>query len=512
MGRSSRFSALLTALTATALAQQTATVTGRVTNAVTGAPVVRAHVTLRAAKTFGALTNSEGKFSITGIEPGEYIYKAERVGFTTDKPRIGAEAMTLHDGDNSLDLKLTPLGAVGGRVVNADGEPVQLVTVEVQGIFGGQSTTTDTKGQYRIGGLIPGKYRIKVRLNWQDSPPEIRSDGSKEIHYRSTYYPGVAESKAAARITVAPGSETSGIDIPLLTAPIVKVSGKVLDIPTGAKEVSVEVAEVTGGSCCSWAGVDGSDGGFSIWGLDPGKYRLRAQTRGDEGMQSAAVEVEVGTTNVEHMDLRMVPPFEISGNIEFEDDRAREGAKEVENGRVTAMDRMVYLGILDGGGRADVPVGDDDTFRLEKAQPGRYLASATIGHTYVKSVRMGSKESEDRTLDFRNGSSGEPVVLVVSAAWGEIGGTVSDVNGQVSGAYVLAIQGGISRARCDASGHYVLKDLQPGTYELLAGDEHVRELWLYDDALEDYKDALVTVQVHAGDKITQDLKAIPTGK
>ena len=226
MGRSSRFVALLTALTAAALAQQSAALTGKVTNAVTGAPVVRAHVTLRAAKTFGALTNSEGKFSITGIEPGEYIYKAERVGFTTDKPRIGAEAMTLHDGDNSLDLKLTPLGAVGGRVVNADGEPVQLVTVEVQGILGGQSTTTDAKGQYRIGGLVPGRYRIKVRLNWQDSPPEIRSDGSKEIHYRSTYYPGVAESKAAARITVTPGSETSGIDIPLLTAPIVKVSGK----------------------------------------------------------------------------------------------------------------------------------------------------------------------------------------------------------------------------------------------------------------------------------------------
>jgi protocatechuate 3,4-dioxygenase beta subunit len=511
MGRRSKCPALLAALAATALAQQTASVTGTVTNSVTGAPVVRAHVTLRSAKNYGALTNAEGKFSITGIEPGRYIYKAERAGFTTGVPRM--TAVTLHEGDNSLDLKLSPLGAISGRVVNADGEPVQLAEVSAEGIYGGQSAHTDSKGQYRIGGLIAGRYRIRARLVVLNSPPEFRTDGSKEVHYRSTYFPGVAEMKEAARITVAPGSDTSGIDIPLLTTPIVKVSGKVLDIPAGAKEVSVEAAEVTGGSCCSWAKVNESDGSFSIWGLDPGKYRLRAETRGNESVQSASIELDLGTTNIEHVELRMVPPFEISGHVEFEDDRARESSKGAGNGAAKAKDRVFYLGIWDGGRTEEVALADDDTFKMEKAQPGLYNASVSVGRTFVKSVFLGSKESEDGTLDFRNGTGGGEVTLVVSAAWGEISGTVSDANGPVSGALVMAIQRGSPRVeQCDASGHYVLKNLLPGTYRLLAGDERVQELWQGDDALADYKEAVATVQVHAGDKITQDLKPMAAGK
>src|SRR5580658_9971256 len=96
---------LLALLAVTAFAQQTANLTGTVTNSVTGAPVPRAHVTLRGRHNFGALTDGEGKFSITGIAPGGYSYKAERVGFTSEVLRVGIPGVDLNAGDNSLALK-----------------------------------------------------------------------------------------------------------------------------------------------------------------------------------------------------------------------------------------------------------------------------------------------------------------------------------------------------------------------------------------------------------------------
>jgi len=42
----------------------------------------------------------------------------------------------------------------------------------------------------------------------------------------------------------------------------------------------------------------------------------------------------------------------------------------------------------------------------------------------------------------------------------------------------------------------------------VASDERARELWGRSFDLDDYKDGLVSVEVHAGDKITQDLKQI----
>jgi hypothetical protein len=39
----------------------------------------------------------------------------------------------LNAGDNSLDLKLIPVGSIAGRVLDADGEPVQLANVQVEG-------------------------------------------------------------------------------------------------------------------------------------------------------------------------------------------------------------------------------------------------------------------------------------------------------------------------------------------------------------------------------------------
>jgi hypothetical protein len=174
--RVSSFVALV-ALAFAGQAQEAASVTGMVTNSVTGAPIVRAHVKLSGRQSFGALTNGEGKYSITGIPPGGYGYSAERVGFISEVHMGSMPGQDLHAGDNSLDMTLIPVGAVAGKVLDAEGEPVQSVRVTAIGGNDDFSSTTDSKGNFELAashrGGTASKFSREVRR--RRSAPTARS-------------------------------------------------------------------------------------------------------------------------------------------------------------------------------------------------------------------------------------------------------------------------------------------------------------------------------------------------
>jgi protocatechuate 3,4-dioxygenase beta subunit len=317
MARSSSL-VLLWAALASAQAPETASISGTVTDALTGAPILRAHVALLIGREkFGALTDQEGKYSITGVVPGHGSVAADRIGFVAYRGSL----MELRAGDakTEVDLQLMPTGAISGHVLGADGEPAQLVTVVTRGPGGG-AAVTDAKGQFRIGGLDPGKYHVRAEPKRRELPPEIRSDGSRQVHYRVTEY--------GARVEVAPGSEVGGIDIALAAAPIVKVSGKVVGIPSGAKQASVQITGDEPDSNLRDFRT-APDGTFVFWGLDPGQHSARAylQVSGSQ-LLSPEVHLEVASSDVEHIELRLAPPFEIAGRIQFEDDAAKAAFQE----------------------------------------------------------------------------------------------------------------------------------------------------------------------------------------
>jgi hypothetical protein len=210
----------------------------------------------------------------------------------------------------------------------------------------------------------------------------------------------------------------------------------------------------------------GKDGSFEFWGLDPGTYRMRGQSA--DGLRSAGVAVEVATTNIEHLEFRLLPPFDVTGRVEFEDDRAREASKVVEEGP-PRFTRTVFLGDEVGSSYPRTQIGEDDSFLLEHVPPGLYKASVALGHTFVRAARLGNAPSDDDTVDLRVGSHGDPLTLMLSADWAEVTGTVSDSNGPVAVAIVEMIQDRFSRnAQTDANGHYSFPDVPPCKYQLLA--------------------------------------------
>src|SRR4051794_11667576 len=144
-----------------------ASIQGEVRDTITGLPVERAHVSLRRFVNggwdrYGAQTNAEGKFTIMGVPPASYQWALERVGYVVPA-EVARNGLTLHaaEAKENLKLKLIPTGSISGRVLDPDGAPVEGVSVEAEaGSRAERTAATDDRGQYRIGGLRPGKYRI----------------------------------------------------------------------------------------------------------------------------------------------------------------------------------------------------------------------------------------------------------------------------------------------------------------------------------------------------------------
>jgi hypothetical protein len=483
-------------------------------------PIERAHVSLRRYNSggfdkYGALTNAEGKFRITGIPAGSYQVTLDRVGYVAPLETTRSPVMlTSDEKKDNLQLKLVPMGAISGRVLDADGQPVEGLQVHAE--RGGRTMRTgitDDRGQYRIGGLDSGRYRVRAETQKLPVPPEIRTDGTTEILYADTYHPGALDVKGAARVVVGPGSDVTGIDVRLVRTAIIRMAGRVTGMPEGAKTVYLEVTRANGGQGAQVK----PDGSFELWRPDPGKYKLRAMyNNSGEMLGSGVVEVEVGDSDIDNILLTFVAPEEIRGQLEFEDEGAKE-APQMGGGptptRVGAQGTPPAppprpprrISFREVSGMIGQPMGDvseDGAFTIPKVMPGKYTVSTQGYAAYVKSIRMGDTASDGPALNLNQGSGGARVTVTLSSAFGEVGGKVRDDKGPSAGARVV-LQSTLNTgmplyAASQADGTYSFKSVAPGTYHLLVTDEG-------EISADDY-DGAETVEVRPKETLTRDLK------
>lgn len=173
--------------------QAGATISGTVIDEVSGAPVADAQVTAHRARARGAgpfawdveledfdflalstntgrrstLTDRDGRFSLTGIGPGDYRVVARHPDLAKS---AGEDVPVQLDGPppSELVLRIGPGGAVEGRVTGASRLPLADAMVVALSMSAGafKSATTDGGGEYRIEGLVPGRYVVfKSRID-----------------------------------------------------------------------------------------------------------------------------------------------------------------------------------------------------------------------------------------------------------------------------------------------------------------------------------------------------------
>jgi hypothetical protein len=324
-------------------------------------------------KRYGALTSVEGKFTITGIDTGRYSVAIDKTGFitTADLPVLNLQA---GDVKNDLKFKLVPAGSIVGRVLTEDGDPVDNAMVVIENYPA--NTTTDERGQYRLGGLIPGKYRLRATLQDIGMMPEIRTDGTKEVHHAATYYPSALLPASATRVEARAGSETTGIDIRLVRTPMVRITGMVAGLPSGVQDAHIELRKGRTGSS---TGSVKPDGTFELWKVDPGKYTIVATWNTPAGgrLQSTPAEIELADRDVDHVVLNALPPMALAGHVQFDDDKARPQQQPnvlrqgIQQGPRQPVAERIMVTSAEGYSSQSANVGADDNFQLKDLSPNR---------------------------------------------------------------------------------------------------------------------------------------------
>jgi uncharacterized surface anchored protein len=191
-------------------------ISGRVLAADNSKPLKGARVALTAPELprgRSVLTDDQGVYRITGLPAGTYTIIASKAGFLDlvygqRRPLMEGEVVGLDVGEHYpfTDCKMLRAGAIAGRIADESGEPLAGATVglmqyqrikdERRLVHAGTAQTDDT-GSYRVWGLMPGDYYVRVTAPGLGTQHKGESAGSTP-----TYFPGVGSITEAKAVTL----------------------------------------------------------------------------------------------------------------------------------------------------------------------------------------------------------------------------------------------------------------------------------------------------------------------
>jgi hypothetical protein len=478
MSKTVRIVAAILFVSAVATAQSTnpknCSVDGSVVNSVTGAPILRAHVSLVGADDSGlAESDSSGKWSVEHMACGRVSVSANRVGFLRAQQNSGMNASLLLVAETPLhDVKLTlaPQAVLAGRVLDDEGDPilgaqVSLLTSRImnglRGIQASNSTTANDLGEYRFAGLTAGKYIVCANAGGGAVP----ANGATP--YAERCYPGSMD--AGTAMDVAAGYE-GRIDFTLSPVATVHIrgviSGQVEGVNTSVNLIPrTQIARMFLGLSAQVL----KDGTFFIRNVPPGSYTINATTNQQNARLTARAPVEVAAEDVEGIQLHLEPGFTVPGTVKI----VSASGKKIEKPQYTAM-----LMSQDGTGVAGAnnTVWDEarTSFTIPDVAAGSYrLFLSPPPPFYLKSAALGGRDIAGSEVMIGPGAGNIEVVL--SDDGGSVEGDVSTDDGPVAAWIFLERDGAPSRnARTDASGHFKIDTVPPGDYKVYAWDDNTR--------------------------------------
>ena len=160
-------SILLLALAGFGWAQGSASISGSVTDEVTGEGISGATITAFTVGGDSAFyfvqTNSDGSYTLDNVIAGVYFFTADAAGYL---PSIGDTLSVSANSQNTFNLSLTPQPSGDGEIAGvtfdaATGLPLPNVSIN---LYGPEfySTLSDSSGAYELSGIIDGPYIVEA--------------------------------------------------------------------------------------------------------------------------------------------------------------------------------------------------------------------------------------------------------------------------------------------------------------------------------------------------------------
>jgi 5-hydroxyisourate hydrolase-like protein (transthyretin family) len=514
--------------------ERSSVIGGTVVDVIYGAPLKAAEVSVQDLRASGQTiaqpastrTDNNGRFRIEGLGSGRYLVQASRDGYINEirqHETLGTEVLLLSPGQHVEDLvlRLLPGGAVSGRVVNERGIPLSGVTLQAltyshrdgrQELEEVSSTSSDSRGRYRMQGLAGGEYYIRGT-----SPNPAQSNPSAVRASTPIYYPAASNLTRAAQLSIRPGTELAGIDLTCAPEPTFEISGRVLDAPTSLPARAVEVTLLSDqGDTISASERTSADGEFKFSGIVPGSYVLVVESAGDARQQGTLwgrTSVDVRDVNVEGIEIILSRGAAVSGHIRVE------GKTSLDLGELTATleakESMTLSALMPG--IEDAPVTSDGSFILRNVATGTYELSVfpiPAGYFLEAGGGLGSLETSVTVAGSYPLPSLE-LILRSASAW--IDGTVSSDKPAARAFVVLAPQGErhnharyYKTAVTNPFGKFVIRSVPPGDYKLFAWESIETGAYLDPDFLRGYEDRGQDLHVEDGAHVDVQIEIIRT--
>ena len=503
-------------------AQGKYSLSGTVTNSVTGAPISRALVQLFAASAHSTLTDNEGRFHFEELPASDVTLFARKPGFFSEQEVAqsgpsGATPEVMHLGPDTqvAALKLIPEGVVFGRV-SSDGQPVEAVPVKVIAprIRDGRKVweqagyaTPDDDGDFRIPGLMPGTYYIAAGPT---SNLSSLNTNAKASGYSEVFYPGVSDIASAAPFELAAGQQVEA-DFSLKPEPVFQVSGTIR-APRPVQGVNLQFVNSLGDAGSFPYRFDAVSGGF-VSSATAGAYALRAQAFENGEVSVAELPLTV-SSNLSGIVLSLAPaasiPVLVSADFVTAQGKRMAGSGMPSfNMHLVPSDSQLtsadYWAISKGAGK-------QRTVSFDNVQPGRYSAEVNPdGSYYVESARCGETDLLRDDLTITADAHLPPIEVVLRDD-----GASLDISlpGPAVKATVLLVPDGAPREVQHGfdSGRLRFEGLAPGEYNVLAFDNADPLEYKNPEVLSPYLGKAAHVTLGPGQNSSVTLQLIHLGK
>jgi len=395
-----------------------------------GRPLPRAQVRLERLdvpmRPLPVATDEDGVYEIGDLPAGRFRVTAMKTGFiatafgqrqlTEPGEPIAVRASEVRE---HVDITLDRASAVLGRIVDENGEPVEGAIVRVLQIRyvggrpqlaeaqGAYSRRTNDLGQFRLFGVLPGRYLISAAIG--QVTPRVAADLPG---YAVTYFPGTPNPSEAQFVTVNRSQDAANINFALSRTRTASIRGTALsasgDPILGG--ISLVPSRRSGAIFPDAVGARiARDGTFEFPNVASGEYVVQVQ----KGRSQPSVEgefasqiVTVNGTDVDNLVLQTSTGSQVSGRFTFEGgDPPRPGGIELSP---VASDPD----LAPRSGTASAEIHPDWTFeiggltgprrlRLVRAPRGWMLKAILLNGTDITDAPLafGTSEQSLRDLD-----------------------------------------------------------------------------------------------------------------
>jgi hypothetical protein len=499
-------------------------ISGKVIDARSGQALARCVVeiepTENRSQSLSLETGDDGHFDFGGLRIGKYALTAAKRGYLTQSYQEHegfSTAIAVGPELNSEELifDLMPQAIFYGTVSDEAGEPVRNAQVHLyqdQNVDGIRSTRqrqtvpTDDRGMFELPNIAPGNYFLNVSAQpWYATPVNIvraqpqlndtqaRVDSALDVAYALTFYPNATDSDDAIPIPIK-GGERIEANMTLTAQHAMRLQ---LTVARGeAGRVGASIAQSVFGQLETMpTSAEANGEGLEISGVLPGRYEFTVMHQESRfGPQSThfTADVAEGTTQLS----------------------TDSGVAEVTvSGKVTSLDSKIrFAGISLVASQSQrnygAPLNDAGEFTVQVI-PGEYQVIGQIPQMYIARVSSPNALVKGRMLQVKAGDAPR-LEIVAGSGYGQIEGMAERAGHSTSGVMVLLApqdakdnQILFRRDQSDSDGTFLLSNIIPGRYRLLAIDDGWELDWADPNVLGAYLKKSIPVQIQAHDKLKQ---------